>query len=94
VTQKKLLNISNIWPFHQHMSDRGQPEENEGVFKKVRVGSPPSPGVRHAVSHGKAAATWTGGAYRGVREHGQGARTPLACLPKLGVGTAAFFKTP
>jgi hypothetical protein len=31
----------------------------------------------------KAAATWTGGAYGGVREHGQGARTPLACLPSL-----------
>jgi hypothetical protein len=32
----------------------------------------------------KAAAPWTGGAYEGVREHGQGARTPLA----------AFFNTP
>ena len=32
----------------------------------------------------KAAATWTGGAYEGAREHGQGARTPLA----------AFFNTP
>jgi hypothetical protein len=42
----------------------------------------------------KAAAILTGGAYKLVREHGQGARTPLACLPKLGVGTAAFFKTP
>ncbi len=31
----------------------------------------------------KAAASWRGGAYGGVREHGQGARTPLACLPKL-----------
>jgi hypothetical protein len=34
-------------------------------------------------SSGKAAASWTGGAYEGVREHGQGARTPLACLPSL-----------
>ncbi len=25
----------------------------------------------------------TGGAYEGVREHGQGASTPLACLPSL-----------
>ncbi|GJL68663.1 MAG: hypothetical protein NPIRA06_12980 [Nitrospirales bacterium] len=33
---------------------------------------------------GKAAATWTGGAYGGVREHGQEARTPLA----------DFFNTP
>jgi hypothetical protein len=33
---------------------------------------------------GKAAATWTGEAYEGVREHSQGARTPLA----------AFFNTP
>jgi hypothetical protein len=32
----------------------------------------------------KAAVPWTGGAYEGVREHGQGARTPLA----------AFFNTP
>jgi len=32
---------------------------------------------------GKAAAAWTSGAFGGVREHGQGARTPLA----------AFFNT-
>jgi len=32
----------------------------------------------------KAAATWTDGAYDGVREYGQGARTPVA----------AFFNTP
>ena len=32
----------------------------------------------------KAAATWTGGAYETVREHGQAARTPLA----------DFFNTP
>ena len=25
----------------------------------------------------------TGGAYQGVHEHGQGARTPLTCLPSL-----------
>jgi hypothetical protein len=35
-------------------------------------------------SSSKAAATWTGGAYGGVREHGQEARTPLA----------AFFNIP
>ncbi len=35
-------------------------------------------------SSSKAAATWTGGAYEGVRERGQGARTPLV----------AFFNTP
>jgi hypothetical protein len=29
-------------------------------------------------SSSKAAAAWTSGAYGGVREHGQGARTPLA----------------
>jgi hypothetical protein len=34
VSFKWLLNISNIWPFHQHMRDRDPPEENEGVFKK------------------------------------------------------------
>jgi hypothetical protein len=28
-----LLNISTIWPFHQHMNDRDPLEENEGVFK-------------------------------------------------------------
>jgi hypothetical protein len=82
--QQGLLNISNIWSVHPHTHDRHPPEENEGVFKKARVDSPPSPGVRHAVSRGKAAAAWTGGAYGGVREHGQGARTPLA----------AFFNTP
>ena len=30
----ELLNISNILPVHQHMSDRDPHEENEGVFKK------------------------------------------------------------
>ncbi|WP_342346401.1 hypothetical protein, partial [uncultured Nitrospira sp.] len=35
-------------------------------------------------SSSKAAADWTGGAYGGVREHGQAARTLLA----------AFFNTP
>ncbi len=29
---------------------------------------------------GKAAAAWTSGAYGGVREHDQGARTPLAAF--------------
>jgi hypothetical protein len=54
-------------------------EKNTGVFKKAHIGSPPSPGVRHAVFRGKAAATWTGGAYEGVREHGQGATCLRAC---------------
>ena len=27
----------------------------EGLFKKASVGSPPGPGVRHALSRGKAA---------------------------------------
>jgi hypothetical protein len=56
----QLLNISTIWPFHQHMRDRDPPEENEGVFKKAR------PLLRSL--EGKAAATWTGGAYGGVHE--------------------------
>ena len=43
---------------------------------------PSSPALRPL--EGKAAAAWTSGAYGGVREHGQGARTPLA----------AFFNTP
>jgi len=60
-----LLNISNIWPFHQHMRDRYPQENNERVLKKARVDSPPSPGVRYAVSRGKAAATWTSESYGG-----------------------------
>jgi hypothetical protein len=35
-----LLNISNIWPVHQHMRDRDPPEENEEVFKKARLARP------------------------------------------------------
>jgi hypothetical protein len=62
-SSRGLLNISNIWPFHQHMRNRYPQEDNERVFKNARVDSPPSPGVRHAVSRGKAAATWTDGAY-------------------------------
>jgi len=47
--------------------------------------SPAQPGcAKTHLSSGKAAAAWMGGAYKRVREHGQGARTPLA----------AFFNTP
>jgi hypothetical protein len=34
------LNISNIWPVHQHTHNRDQPEANEGVFKKARPARP------------------------------------------------------
>jgi hypothetical protein len=40
----QLLNISTIWPFHQHMRARDPPEENEGVFKKARPARPQSLG--------------------------------------------------
>lgn len=40
---RELLNISNIWPFHQHMRDRYPQEDNDRVLKKARVDSPPGP---------------------------------------------------
>ncbi len=57
--------------------DNREPYEKIGSVQK----GPASPVLRPL--EGKAAATWTGGAYEEVREHGQGARTPLACLPSL-----------
>jgi hypothetical protein len=72
------LNISHILSFHHDMSDRTPHEEKEGSVQK---GSS-SPALSHA--EGKAAAAWASGAYGGVREHDQAARTPLA----------AFFNTP
>jgi hypothetical protein len=55
-------------------------ESHKKKIRSVQKG-PSSPVLRPL--EGKAAATWTSGAYKLVREHGQGARTPLACLPKL-----------
>ena len=66
----RLLNISNLLPFHLHTDDRDLREKSWGSVQKG--------------SSSKATADWTGGAYGGVREHGQAARTPLA----------AFFNTP
>ena len=37
---KSLSNISNILPFHQHMSDRCTHENNKGVFKNARPARP------------------------------------------------------
>jgi hypothetical protein len=34
LSKEGLLNISNSWPFHQHLNARDPPEENVGVFKK------------------------------------------------------------
>ena len=42
-----------------------------------------SPALSHA--EGKAAVTWTGGAYGGVRGHGQVARTPLATFFNISI---------
>ncbi len=67
------------------MSYRGSPEKHSGVFKacpELSKECSSSPVLR--LLEGKAAAAWTSGAYGGVREHGQGARTPLA----------AFFNIP
>ncbi len=44
---------------------------------------------------GKAAASWTGGAYEPVREHGQGATCLREATPaKAGNALADFFNTP
>ena len=51
------------------MGDRDAQEENDGVFKNARPAGP---------------SRLEGGAYGGVREHGQAARTPLT----------AFFNIP
>jgi hypothetical protein len=72
-----LLNNRNILPVDPHVNHRESYEKNWSVQK-----SSSSPVLRPL--EGKAAAAWTGGAYGGVREHGQAARTPLA----------AFFNTP
>jgi hypothetical protein len=34
------MNISNLLPFHQHMSHRGLLEKNSGVVKKARPARP------------------------------------------------------
>jgi hypothetical protein len=53
-----LLNISNIWPFRQHMGEGDPPEETEGGFKKHtlslaegRVHSCPEDARREGRSH-------------------------------------------
>ena len=56
-----LLNISHILPFQQYMSDRTPHGEK---YESVQKGS-----------SSKAAAAWASGAYGGVCEHGQVART-------------------
>jgi hypothetical protein len=53
------------------------PKSHSKKFGSVQKGSS-SPVLRPL--EGKAAATWTGGAYEGVRERGQGARTPLVAF--------------
>ena len=65
-----LLNIVKILPFHSLLSYGGLLEKNSEVFKKA--------GADLKLHEGKAAAARTSGAYGGVREHGLGARTPLA----------------
>ena len=36
----RLLNISDMWPFHEPMRDRGPQKKNSGVFKKARPARP------------------------------------------------------
>jgi hypothetical protein len=94
-----LLNIGKILPFVPRMGHREHYEKNQGVFKNDR------PVLRSL--EGKTAATWTGGAYEGVREHSQGAerRWPacraysaeVASATKAGssgAGTVAFSTLP
>ena len=57
-----LLNNCQNLVVVPYVGARKQDRKHRGVFKKVR------PVLRPL--EGKAAATWTGGAYEGAREHG------------------------
>jgi hypothetical protein len=78
-----LLNNCNILPVDPHVGHREPYEKNKGVFKKHALSL--AEGARPVLRplEGKAAATWTGERTREYGEHGQGVRTPLACLPSL-----------
>ena len=54
-----LLNYSNSWPFHQHVSARDPPEENNGglnTYPEIRRG-------KAGPARREAAQAWTGGIF-------------------------------